>query len=103
MKKLSKEGIFECGLLNIAPRKVKALTVVTGKECLCLGLAVANEPGYYPVPQHWCYGDNFEELATHADELNKELFDLEPKATALIVASSMAAGKTRRGKLRSAA
>lgn len=91
MKKLTKEGIFECGLMELARGKACALTAVIQPHGMGLGLAVANEPGYHPIPLHWCNGDNFIELHDHADELNRELFNLEPRAAATIVSSTMAA------------
>jgi hypothetical protein len=35
-----------------------------------LGIAVANEPGYIPIPEHWAHADSYDEMDRHAEELN---------------------------------
>jgi len=89
LKPFSKLGQIECGLLDIAAGKTCALTPVVHEHAQGLGLAVANEPGYYPIPLHWCHGDNRDELQKHADELNAELFGIDRRAALEIVCSSM--------------
>lgn len=89
LKPLSFEGRFECGLDELTAGKVCALTAVIQPHGMGLGLAVANEPGYHRVPLHWCNGDSWDELADHADALNWELYKLEPRAAAVIIASTM--------------
>lgn len=91
LKKLTFEGRFECGFDKIGHGKVRALTPTIQPGGIGLGIAVANERGYYPVPLHWCRADTYDEMDAHADELNKELFNLLPRAAAVIVASSMRA------------
>lgn len=95
LKPFTKEGRFECGLDEnpIIAGKLWAFTAIVGNPCR-LGVSVANEPGYLPIPQQWCHADNYDELTAHADELNlAEGHD--PRAAMSIVASSMAAGKVR--------
>lgn len=89
LKKLSFEGRFECGVDELAKGKACAYVPVVISSGMGLGLAVANEQGYHPIPLHWCNGDNFDELAEHADELNLELFALDARAAAVIVCSTM--------------
>ena len=92
LKPFTPEGRFECGFDKAVKGKVCALTPVVRENCMGLGIAFANEPGYCPVPLHWCHGDRWDELQAHADELNKELFQLDGKAAALIVLSTMFTG-----------
>lgn len=78
LKKLSKEGRFECGLDDIVAGKVWAFTPGNHHECgkVGLGVAIANERGFHPVPLTWCNADSWAEIAAHADELNRaEGFD----------------------------
>lgn len=99
IKKLSLEGLFECGALEIAKGKAAAFTPVIQRHGMGLGLAIANETGYYPVPLYWCHGDNWDELSDHADELNREHFDLDERAAMVIVASTMSAQNQRRSQV----
>lgn len=96
LKPLTYEGRFECGLDALTRGKLCALTPVIQGSRMGLGLAMANESGYHPVPLHWCSGDNWEELQAHADALNVELFDLDKRAAASVVCSSMAAQNRKR-------
>lgn len=89
LKTFTAEGRFESGFNEIIEGKVCALFAVSQEHGLGLGLAVAQEPGYHTIPLHWCNGDDLAELAAHAEALNRELFGLEPKASGLIVASTM--------------
>lgn len=79
IKKLSNEGRFEAGIDEIVHGKVwafvpvfaaPAITRATSANVL-LGVAIANEAGYYPVPWAWCHADDYGEMADHADELNR--------------------------------
>ncbi len=94
MKKFSFEGRFESGLDDVVKGKAFAFTPgemhADGK--VGLGVAIANEPGYLPIPSHWCIADNYAEMADHCDDLNAAE-GLDPKAAAIIVCSSMGAGK----------
>ncbi len=70
MKKLSAEGRFESGLDEIGKGKVWAFVPVLGERHeAALGIAVANEPGYHPLPEFWAHG-SYDEMSEHADELN---------------------------------
>jgi hypothetical protein len=89
LKPFTAEGRFESGFNEIIDGKRCALFAVRQDQAIGLGLAVAEEPGYHTIPLHWCNGDEFAEMANHADALNHELFGLEPKAAGLIVASTM--------------
>jgi hypothetical protein len=92
IKKLTFEGRFECGLDEIVKGKAFAFVAVSNIEPHMphyrLGVAIANERGYYPVPAHWAHSDSYDQMSAHADELNKAE-GLEPKAAAMIVCSSM--------------
>lgn len=94
MKKLSKEGRFECGLDEIVAGKVWAFVGVMSPGPLDgfgLGIAIANEAGYYPIPFSWSHFDTFDEASQHAEELNAaEGLSLDQAAK--IVFSSMRGG-----------
>ena len=101
LKKLSAEGRFESGLDAVLKGKeAYAFTAVVndqhekGQPPYRLGVAVANEPGYYPVPLHWSHSDNYEAMLEHAHELNDAL-GLSRREAALIISSSMAAQNWR--------
>lgn len=98
LKKFTKEGRFECGLDELVAGKAWAFVPVLAPErsgsVFGLGVAVANEPGYYPVPLHWCHADTWDEAQAHAVELNREE-GISEDAEMRIVCSSMAAGKVR--------
>lgn len=93
MKKLTAEGRFECGLDELTRGRVCALTPVISREPgepgIGLGLAIANEPGFYPIPMYWVNSENWYEMDGHASELNLELFGLDEETALKIVASSM--------------
>jgi len=91
MKRFTFEGRFECGFDAIVRGKVVALVALyVGPGTLWgLGIAVANEPGYIPVPTYWCHADTAEEMNAHVDQLNRELFKLEPEQALSIIASTM--------------
>ena len=36
-----------------------------------LGVAIANEPGYCPLPTYWCSSKDYTEVSGIADDLNK--------------------------------
>lgn len=57
-----------------------------------LGVAIEHERGYFPVPAIWYSQPDFNKASQYADELNREVFDLEPDQAMIIVASSMRHG-----------
>ncbi len=57
--------------------------------------AVANEPGYYPVPLAWCHGKDFDQMVEHAEHLNQKIFKLNKMDCLKIVTSTMR-GKARK-------
>ncbi len=81
LKPLTLEGRFECGL--------DTFVAVPGEaHASALGVAIADEPGYHPIPDVWCHADNRAEMRAHADTLNAER-GLDQLAAVRIVASSM--------------
>ena len=92
LKPFTKEGRFESGFDNIVRGKVWAFVDVMNDQDdeppYRLGVAIANEQGYHPVPIAWCHADNYDEMADHADALNVAE-GLGDKQAALIVCSSM--------------
>lgn len=92
MKKLSAEGRLSCGLPEATAGKVWAFVPVVGKvEGGALGVAMANEAGYWPISEFWAHG-SYEEMQDHADELN-EAMGIGQHEAMRIICSSMAAGK----------
>lgn len=89
LKPLTAEGRFECGLDTAFLGKIWAFVPVVGENFGArLGVAVANENGYSPVPEHWCNADTWQEMSDHADELNAAM-GLDPMTAVNIVASTM--------------
>ena len=77
LKQFTAEGRFECGLDKLVADKVWCFAPVHNADTsdhdgaeYGLGIAVANEPGYYPIPLRWCHSDNYNEMARHAEALN---------------------------------
>jgi len=90
LKQLTTEGMAECDLFTVVDGKNWAFVPVVAKsEGFGLGIAVENEPGYHPVPVFWCNGDSYDEMAQHADELNRDILLIGQKRAAEIVMSSM--------------
>jgi hypothetical protein len=89
MQKLTAEGRFEAGIDGIVAGKVWAFVAAyPPRTDICgLGIAIANEPGFYPVPLTWANG-TFDEMSDHADELNLAE-GLNIMAATKIVLSSM--------------
>lgn len=98
LKKIAPEIMCDLWDATVATGKLCALTPVVQPHGQGLGIAYANEPGYSPVPLQWCNGDNRDELQAYADQLNKELFGLDPRAALEVVCSSMFA-QNKRGKV----
>lgn len=91
LKPFTGEGRFECGLDERIAHKTWAFTAVVGVDYPArLGVSVANEPGYIPIPEYWCHADSWEEMEAHADELN-EAEGLDANTALRIVCFSMAA------------
>lgn len=57
-----------------------------------LGAAIANEPGYYPVPKFYYSADSFADAEVRAEELNRDLLKLT-KERALEIQISTMGGK----------
>lgn len=93
MKPLTKEGMFELDLADKLGTKAYAFTPVVREGCIGLGIAVANEPGYLPVPLLFCNAERYDEMAEHAEQLNRDELGLDDNAAAKIVCSSMFAKK----------
>lgn len=92
MKQLSALAIAELGIeLQFAGRLWAYVAVVGENEPARLGIAVANQPGYTPVPEHWANG-HYLEMVAEADRLNIAR-GLTLDSAMRIEASSMAAGK----------
>jgi hypothetical protein len=89
MKEFTIEGRFECGLDAAVAGKVWCFVNVNGERYAArLGVAVANEPGYIPIPEHWAHADTYDEMDRHAEALNiAEGIDV--RTAALIVISTM--------------
>lgn len=95
MKKLTKEGRFEAGIDEIVAGKHWAFVPVLSDGRygqFQLGVAAANEPGYWPVPAFWAHGDDYGEMAAHAEELNAEM-GISREEGDRIQISSMNAGR----------
>lgn len=88
LKPLTAEGRFECGLDSVVRDKVWAFVPVISEHGAGLGVAVANESGYRPIPLHWARADTYDEMAAHADALN-EAEGLTLDTAARIVVSTM--------------
>ena len=72
MKEFSAEGRFECGLDAIVQGKVWCFVNVVGDNYAArLGVAIANEQGYVPIPEFWANADSYDEMDRHAEALNK--------------------------------
>jgi hypothetical protein len=54
-----------------------------------LGVAIANERGYHPVPLGWARYTSFESAADHADFLNEEVLKNSDMESFRIIASTM--------------
>ena len=54
-----------------------------------LGIAVANEPGYNPVPSGRYTVDSYDEASEEAERLNREILNLSDDAALRIIGSTM--------------
>jgi hypothetical protein len=100
LKPLTMQGRLSCGLPEATVGKLWAFTAVMAKDKgdapFLLGVAIANEPGYYPISSFWAHSDSYEEMSAHADELNRAE-GLEDKTAMRIVCSTMRPLTERRG------
>lgn len=95
---LTAEGRFESGLDDLLASKPHAYLAVIGvHHPAALAVAVADEPGHYPVPEAWAHADDMLTMQKHADELNASL-GLNLRAAAEIVCSSFRAGRVDQDK-----
>lgn len=93
LKPFTPEGRFECGLDALVAGKRWAFVPVVGElNAAALGVAIADEPGFLPIPETWAHADDYAAMESHAEALNLAE-GLDPKAAALIVISSMRAGR----------
>ncbi len=89
LKEFTAEGRFECGLDAIVSGKIWCFVNVTGEHYAArLGVAIANEAGYIPIPEFWCNSDDYNALGAHADKLNADE-GIDPLQAARIVCSTM--------------
>jgi hypothetical protein len=63
-----------------------------------LGVSIANEAGYMPVPFYFFESDTYMLAEAEANRLNKEVLDMDEDAALDIVASSMAQGRVNERK-----
>lgn len=92
MKSLSNQMILELEIAAKFAGKSWAYAAVLDKNYgAALGIAVANEAGYSPVPAFFCNG-TYAEMSKEADRLNAER-GLGKEESVRIVCSSMAAGR----------
>lgn len=92
MKQLSNEAIFEMDIEEKFAGKLWAYVPVIGDKFEArLGIAVANEAGYCPVPEFWANG-SYSEMSAEADRLNEARGMAKDEAFNIII-SSMASGK----------
>lgn len=90
LRKLTPEGEFECGHRDWLSNKIWCYVAIADSGAH-LGVCVANEPGYYPVPRHWCWAAGasaYKKMCEHAEELNRAN-KLDTDACIRIVASTM--------------
>ena len=93
IKKLSRLMFLELEIEKKFAGKAYAFTPVMKGSFIGLGIAVANEPGYSPVPMTFCHGDNHAEMEAHAEEANREFLGHSEDTAMTIVCSSYAAGR----------
>ena len=100
VRKLSKEGRFEAGFDSFIAGKHWAFIPALNKNPgppFVLGIAAANEPGYWPIPVNWAHADSYDEMADHADELN-EAEGISKDEASRVHISSMAASERAKPK-----
>ena len=91
MKTLSHKNLLD--LTTAFQGKVYALTPVTFDDRWAVGVAVANERGYTPLPISWCNIEMgptaYDEIARYLDTVNHDTLKLNDRAAMKIVCSSM--------------
>lgn len=90
-KQLTELAIAELGITEMMAGKAYAYVAVMSGDTYGLGLAVANERGYHPIPLHWAQADTFNSAHDLADEMNEKI-GLNLEAAARIVCSTMRKG-----------
>lgn len=95
MKKLSNLAIAELGIDEMMSGKAYAYVAVMSGNTYGLGLAVANEAGYNPIPLQWAQADSFDAAHDMADELNRDKLGLNDMAATRIVCSTMFKGNRK--------
>ena len=92
VRKFTPEGRFECGLGEVVKTKNFCFVAVVGRTFPWeLGVAIADEQGYNPVPSHWCHateGTDMEAFQKHVDKVNRAE-KIDKKEEAAIDASTM--------------
>lgn len=92
LKPLSMQGRLSCGLPEATAGKVFAFTPVMARSGSdtpwLIGVAIANERGYWPISSFWAHSDSYEEMSAHCDELNRAE-GLDDKTAARIICSTM--------------
>jgi hypothetical protein len=69
--------------------KLWCFVPVTGTHCpIALGVAVANEAGYSPLPETFCNADTWNDMEAYADELNTQM-GISDEESIKIVGSTM--------------
>jgi len=72
--------------------KLYAFTPVITKHGAGLGVAVANEQGYSPVPFHMANSPYYNDMQTLANQLNTSMLGLDENTAWEIVCSTMRRG-----------
>ena len=93
LKKLSDMDRAEMELDALFAGKLWCFTTVLRGSFVGLGISVANEAGYTPVPLNRCHGDDYHGMSAHADDLNQRWLGLDKEAALRVICSSMAQGK----------
>lgn len=88
IKKLSDLAIAEMGIEEKFKGKIWAYAPTLTGDIPSLGIAVANEKGYCPISAFFVHADTYDEISTHADELNLAR-GLDLNTAARIVMSTM--------------
>lgn len=73
--------------------KLIAFTPVVSKHGCALGVAVANEPGYMPIPEGHFVVDRYDEALAEANRLNRDVLEIDEKTAIEVIASSMRKGE----------
>lgn len=96
LKPLTLCGRVELGIEEMFKGKLWAYAAVVNEQGIGLGIAVANEAGYNPVPMYWCHADTWNEMREHAKALNRERGMSDEEADKIIITSM--AEQNKRGR-----